>query len=232
MAILPLNTAVAQKPFPYPPAIGFSAAGLLIFLAIIFGKEPTGTPLTFTETPFSFSVYCPVSSKGNLAQYSSLLTNAQMGQIGSLNIQDDIYVLYVQARPTNITANSPAGLYYCGLARTWLGSCADAKVVCSSPGPMFYMRAISPADIVWVNNINTAYLNWTEEDCYSPSSDNNFCTIKSRLPQSYSEKPGCAYKDPTNLGYKYSSMRIDRMHVPISPTFTDFPLGLPSTESP
>ena len=217
MAILPLNTPVLQKTFPYLPTIGFSAAGLLIFLAIIFGKEPTGTPLTFTETAFSFDVYCPVSSKENLAQYSSLLTNAQMGQIGSLNIQDDIYVVYIQARPTNITNNSPAGLYYCGLARTWLGSCSNAQVVCSSPGPMFYMRANSPAYIVWVNSINTAYLNWTEEDCYSPTSDNTFCTVHSRLPPTYTEKPGCAYKDPTNLGYKSSTMRIDRMHVPISP---------------
>lgn len=75
MAILPFNIPNIPKPPPIPSAIAFSTAGLLIFLAIIFGRQPTGTPFNFTDSPFSFNVYCPVNSKQNLQKYSSMLTN-------------------------------------------------------------------------------------------------------------------------------------------------------------
>jgi hypothetical protein len=170
------------KPYPYATTIGFSLAAFLIFLAIIYGNEQIGDQLIFTDSPFEFHVYCPISSKDYLKQYVNLITNAKVSQINNLDIKEDIYVVYVQARPIEKEVNSTAGLYYCGLARPWLGSCENAKIICSSPGPMFYLAVNSPAYIIWINSIDTAGLNWAEEDCYSPDADNDFCTINARLP--------------------------------------------------
>jgi hypothetical protein len=61
----------------------------------------------------------------------------------------NLYIVYVQARDVTSTfwdsatsqyiTQTKAGLYYCGLAREWLGTCKDARLVCSIPGPMFYL---------------------------------------------------------------------------------------------
>jgi hypothetical protein len=67
-----------SKSYPYPTTIGFSLAGFLIFLAILFGKSSVEKQLIFTDSPFQFHVYCPVSSKDYLKQYSSLIKNAKM----------------------------------------------------------------------------------------------------------------------------------------------------------
>lgn len=62
------------------------------------------------------------------------------------------------------------GLYYCGLVREWNGDCKDSKMICSSPGPTFYLPVNEEVMIIWVNNITSQEVVWTEEGCYSPNS--------------------------------------------------------------
>jgi len=59
-------------------------------------------------------------------------------------------------------STADAGLYYCGLARSWSGDCNNAEFICSSPGPMFYLPVGKSVNIIWINGINSNGLNWVQ----------------------------------------------------------------------
>ena len=44
-------------------------------------------------------------------------------------------------------------LFYCGWARPWNGTCADAKHICSIPGPAFYLPVYEEVTIAWIYNL-------------------------------------------------------------------------------
>ncbi len=95
---------------------------------------------------------------------------------------------------------------------------------------MFYFPVGQEADIIFVNDINTKVVNWTETDCYASDSDDRFCTVTTKEIDE-----GCSYNLPTDYSIaKTGKHRLDADAVPISPhihgletrpTFDGNPLG-------
>jgi hypothetical protein len=82
---------------------------------------------------------------------------------------------------------------------------------------MFFLPVGSPITIIWINDINSDGLNWTEDDCYDPNSDTQACSIYSRTEVSKA-KSGCTYKDPTDFDVSnVKTSRVNKKAVPISP---------------
>ena len=101
--------------------------------------------------------------------------------------------------------------------------------MCSIPGPIFRFQRQEKATIMWINDIYAETVNWSPTECYSPTSDNMFCTVSQK---ELSEK--CTYFKPTDYIYKTLTHRITKDSIPISPhihglevrpTFDGNPLG-------
>jgi hypothetical protein len=95
----------------------------------------------------------------------------------------------MKAFPTDAakSADSPVLLGYCGSARLWNETdCRNSKLVCTIPGPMFYLPVGQQIDIIWVNAINGTGLNWSEADgnCYDPNSTASHCSLEAKLNSS------------------------------------------------
>ncbi len=158
---------------------GCSIAALVIYLVIIGGNSEALPFLVFEQTGFNFHVYCPVDTPSASQAYQSYFGSKYYNTKTNYNASS-LYVVYMQSKnvttPTydqitgtwkNVTS---LGLYYCGLVREWNGDCKDSKMICSSPGPTFYLPVNQEVMIIWVNNITSEEVVWTEEGCYSSDS--------------------------------------------------------------
>lgn len=109
-------------------AIGMSTAALVLYLVIIGGNQEAIPFLTFKDTDFNFHVYCPIDTPNAYKYFQSYYGYAYDNTNSS-----SFYVVYMQARNVTTTTRDPVtgqtinqtdlGLYYCGLAREWLGTC-------------------------------------------------------------------------------------------------------------
>jgi hypothetical protein len=82
---------------------------------------------------------------------------------------------------------------------------------------MFYLPVKKPIYLIWINDIHSDGLDWPEEDCYAPDSDNMSCSIDARIDTT-PEKSGCTFMDPTNFLYNGTKkVRISKKNVPMSP---------------
>jgi hypothetical protein len=144
--MIPLTNTTKLRSLAATGLVGASFAALLIYLVLVGGNQEADQLVTFLKTDFRFHVYCPVDDAYNYQLY-------QQNFGGNLAIDapknSSLYVVYVQARNStsltydqttnSFTNNTQMGLYYCGLAREWNGTCKNAQIVCSAPGPMFYL---------------------------------------------------------------------------------------------
>jgi len=130
----------------------------------------------------------------------------------------ETYVVWVQSHNISfVDGTTQAKPFYCGLARNWYDrDCKNAKLICSTPGPMFYFNVGEEANIIWINDINNTNLNWTQAECYASDSDDNICTSSAKDIKWKDNQ--CTYLDPTNYNYDtHHSFRVRKESVPISP---------------
>ena len=131
----------------------------------------------------------------------------------------ETYLVFVRAYASNTSdPNSTVLMSYCGYARLMNETdCSNGQLLCSIPGPMFYVPVKREINVVWINDINGTGLNWDEVDfnCYMNISNDRECTVNAK-PDAISED--CTYYDPTQLDYKaVKQVRISSELVPISP---------------
>lgn len=160
--MIDLSPNQTNKISQYSTKAGVGLATIILFIAIINGSNKSETSIAFTNTPFKFQVYCPISSKQYLQQYANLVLNPQIAGLQDLNLSDT-FVVYMKAKRSDENdPKSDAQLHYCGLARSWEGTCDNAQFICSSPGPMFYLPVGQSVNIIWINGISSDGLNWVE----------------------------------------------------------------------
>lgn len=145
--MIPLSTSGKLRTYMTTGLIGCSFAALIIYLVIVGGNKEALPFMTFTNTNFNFHVYCPVDTPTAAGYYKNVFGGNYIN-FNSLN-SSSLYVVYVQS--ANVTTsvfiantntyqdNKDLGLYYCGLARAWNDTCSNSQLVCSAPGPMFYL---------------------------------------------------------------------------------------------
>jgi len=214
--MIPLGSSNNSKNNYVGASVGFTLAAFLLYLAIIYGDKQAETQLVFKDSPFQFHVYCPISSQDHLQQYLHLIKNAQLSDLEAIDVANT-YVVYIKARSTD--KNNPdakGGLFYCGLAREWNGDCTNAQIICSAPGPMFYLPVGQSVTIIWINDIDTTGLNWDEDDCYDPDSNDADCSVDARMSTD-KDSSGCTFNNPTYLGFPTKKVRVSKTKVPISP---------------
>ena len=117
---------------------------------------------------------------------------------------------------TNKDGKEEAKLTYCGLARTWDGSCDNAKYVCSAPGPAFDVLKDVPIYVVWRNEIgkiNETLIDLPNQfsgemaDCYNQTLINNNGKPHRCFPKQ--KKKGFeefTYYEPTDLRDTHDSI--------------------------
>jgi hypothetical protein len=206
--------------------IGCSFAALVIYLVIIGGNKDALQFMTFTNTGFNFHVYCPVDTPTAAGYYQNYFGGNYVN-LNSVNTSS-LYVVYVQS--SNVTTLSfnastktydnitDVGFYYCGLARAWNDTCINSKLICSAPGPMFYLPVDEEVTIIWINNITSEGLAWTEEGCYNSTSNSSDCMIDAKIPQfNRPQTEGCTFNQPTNYSFPTRKVRVNKTQVPISP---------------
>lgn len=78
---------------------------------------------------------------------------------------------------------------------------------------MFYFPKGQEATIIFVNDVKTKTVNWAQDNCYDPTSDDRFCTVTSKKVDQ-----GCSYFQPTDYStWATGTHRVDEEAVPISP---------------
>ena len=184
-----------------------------VLAALFSAPQNSLTPVV----AFQFDTYCPIDSLSDLAAINKELASTGLPPLDfDFTVNPNIFVVHTQARPSNVSdPDSPAMLYYCGMAkRWWEGNCNNARYVCSAPGPMFYFNRKKEATIIWVNAINSTNLNWTKSSCYDDSSSDHDCTATAR-PAS---RGSCTYFSPTDYRSEEKEyFRVEQTAVPISP---------------
>lgn len=118
----------------------------------------------------------------------------------------DRYVIYTQRRNVSEKNNSDY-LFYCSFATDWFTrDCSQAKAVCNTPGPIFYIEQNKTIDVAWVYNIKDSdqrFATLITGICYTPfakaalAAGNpipNCITMKKKYG-----KPTCTYESPTKL---------------------------------
>jgi len=58
-----IDPNLTQKLTQYSTKAGIGFATIILFVAIINGSQKSDNPIIFTNAPFQFQVYCPISSK-------------------------------------------------------------------------------------------------------------------------------------------------------------------------
>ena len=96
------------------------------------------TPIKFDKVDFDFHVYCPISYTPNLPD----------GLKKAMPFLNQSYVVSAQMHEDE---NGNQSYYYCGLTRTWEGSCEEATFVCTKPGPAFDFHAEEEVFVTWIN---------------------------------------------------------------------------------
>ncbi len=104
-----------------------------------------------------------------------------------MQARDVVSYIYNPADNTN-TTQVQAGLFYCGLTREWNGTCQNARFVCSSPGPLFYLPVGKEVTIAWVNNISSNGLNWPVSGCYDPAYNLTDCLNDAKIKPQYPDQ--------------------------------------------
>ena len=126
-------------------------AGLaVLIIAAFFGSSIDGSqqisdPKQVKANPiipqifFQFGVYCPIDSDARLAKINEYLGLKDKRISIDFTQNKNTYIVIAKTQPSDPeAADSPASLYYCGLARKyWEVNCRSAQIVCSIPGPMF-----------------------------------------------------------------------------------------------
>ena len=115
---------------------------VLIAMGYVVYWRSQHSPIKYTQVEFDFHVYCPMS-------YEPGIPDSFKGKFPFLN---QTYVVSIQEHYHD--NNKDQSYYFCGLARTWDGSCKDAKYICSQPGPVFDVKAFEEVVVVWRNEID------------------------------------------------------------------------------
>jgi hypothetical protein len=221
--MIPLNNSTRIKSYLTNGAIGCSVAALVIYLVIIGGNQEAINFMTFQDKDFNFHVYCPIDTPTANKDYQAYFGVSNTANTSSL------YVVYIQAKNVTTSTVDPItneiinttdiGLYYCGLAREWSGTCQNAQLICTAPGPMFYLPVDQEVTIAWVNNISSNGIEWNDNDgCYSPDSTDMDCLTDAKIQDYYHpQTEGCTFNQPTNYSFPSRKVRVNKTQVPISP---------------
>lgn len=135
------NTIQLLKSFKISGLIGCTFAALVLYVVYVGGLFDATQFLSFNIVDFNYQVMCPINSQ-TMAQYGTLFGISQSSS-------SNLYVVTTISQNVSRTLYDPDtgnyintttnALYYCGLARAWNGTCANAQLVCSAPAPMFYL---------------------------------------------------------------------------------------------
>ena len=121
----------------------FSSVVITVVLAVaalVYNYRSSHPPRIYTNVEFDFHVFCP-------AKYEPAVPDNAKNAIPFL---DRVYVVSMQVH-NNTNDTNDQSYFYCGLARTWDGSCYDAQYICSKPGPVFDLKAKEAIYVVWMN---------------------------------------------------------------------------------
>lgn len=71
---------------------------------------------------------------------------------------------------------------------------------------------------MWINNITSDGITWTESDCYNPDSSDMDCMIDAKISNyDMPQTEGCTFNQPTNYSFSSRKVRVNKTQVPISP---------------
>lgn len=142
--MIPVSNTSKLKYMATTGIVGASFAALCVYLVMVAGDQEADQLILPLKTDFRFHVYCPIDPANIQASVRSIDSSLTSSLANS-----SLYVVYMQTQNTSTLAYDPTtqafynqtqmGMFYCGLAREWNGTCEDAKIICSAPGPMFYL---------------------------------------------------------------------------------------------
>lgn len=190
------------------------AGGAILLAAIVYNiaVSPIITPVAVNIEQYQFQVYCPVDQLHSRLSLSQILVN--MGIRDKSTTADrlvvdtgndiDEYIIYVQFRKASNTSQF-GQFFYCSYVRSWEEEdCSNARPVCSSPGPLFYVQRDQKIDVAWVYDIHpadgvTLSSDFFFDNCYypHPMHSDHSCKIENKA----TGQRDCTYLDPSNPNY-------------------------------
>lgn len=104
---------------------------------------------------FKYDVYCPIPRTTKNYQ-NFYLTEWQKMAYKQLSTNQNSIDKYVISMRMKTDSSGKKRFHFCSLARKWSEpDCSNARIVCSSPGPMFYIPKGAITEVAWIHNIET-----------------------------------------------------------------------------